>query len=164
MSAGLCNSLYQHHCTLSMLLLSCERPQFISIRQYLECDGLCCVGSCFNNVCPCTSLPYLSPKQLTSQKFYFQECYHANTGHMYSAITSGSLGYCTTHRGTQMSRQTGGLRCAMGWTLARGLIMKSFRIHPSSSNFPCVTQTRRIGPLEMKLHEFFRTRKLKLCP
>ena len=42
--------------------------------------------------------------------------------------------------------------------------MKSFRIHPSSSNFPCVTQTKRIGPLEMKLHEFFRTRKLKLCP
>ena len=49
-------------------------------------------------------------------------------------------------------------------TLARGLRVKSFRINPSSSNFPCVTQTKRIWPLEMKLSEFFRTHTLKLFP
>ena len=48
------------------------------------------------------------------------------------------------------------------WTVARGLTMKSFQIHPSSSNFPCVTQTKILGPSKMKFHEFFRTRKLKL--
>ena len=31
------------------------------------------------------------------------------------------------------------------------LSVKSFRINPSSSNFPCVTQNKRIWPLEMKL-------------
>ena len=48
--------------------------------------------------------------------------------------------------------------------VARGLTVKSFRINPSSSNFPCVTQTKRIGPLEMNLPEFFRTLTLKFFP
>ena len=48
------------------------------------------------------------------------------------------------------------------WVVARGLTVKSLRINPSSSNFLCVTQTKRIRPLEMKLPEFFRTRTLKL--
>ena len=48
--------------------------------------------------------------------------------------------------------------------IVRCLTMKSFWIHPSRSNFVCVTQTKRIGPLELKLHEFFRSRKLKLLP
>ena len=48
--------------------------------------------------------------------------------------------------------------------LARGLTVKSFWINPSSSNFPCVTQTKRIGPLEMKLPEFFWTCTLKFFP
>ena len=31
-----------------------------------------------------------------------------------------------------------------------------------NSNFPCVTQTKRTGPLEFKLHEFFWRQELKL--
>ena len=34
-------------------------------------------------------------------------------------------------------------------TLARDLKMKSFRIHLSSSNVPCVTQSKGIGTLEL---------------
>ena len=33
------------------------------------------------------------------------------------------------------------------WVLARGLTMKSFQIHLSSSNLLCVPQTKRTGPL-----------------
>ena len=32
------------------------------------------------------------------------------------------------------------------------------------SNFPCFTQTRRIGPLELKQHEFFWRQEFKLTP
>ena len=53
--------------------------------------------------------------------------------------------------------------CVSCW-LARSLTIKSFRIHHFSSNFPCVTQTKRIGPLTMKLHDFFRSRKLNNRP
>ena len=42
----------------------------------------------------------------------------------------------------------------LGCWLARGLMMKSFWIHLSSSNLLFVIQVKRIGPLEMKLHEF----------
>ena len=50
------------------------------------------------------------------------------------------------------------------YSIACGLTMKSFWINPSSSNFPCFSQTKIIGPCEMKLPEFFRSRKLKLFP
>ena len=53
---------------------------------------------------------------------------------------------------------TKSLECA----LARGLTVESFWINPCSSNFPCVTPTKRIGQLEMKLPEFFRTTTLNL--
>ena len=46
--------------------------------------------------------------------------------------------------------------------LARGLKMKSLRIHLSSSNFSCVTQTENLGPSEIKLDEFFLRHALKL--
>ena len=36
------------------------------------------------------------------------------------------------------------------------------KIHLSSSKFPCVTQTKRTGPLALKLHELFLRQELKL--
>ena len=46
--------------------------------------------------------------------------------------------------------------------VARGLKMKSLRIHLSSSNFSCVTQTMSLRPPEIKLDEFFLRHRLKL--
>ena len=46
--------------------------------------------------------------------------------------------------------------------VARGLKMKSFWIHLASSNFTCVTQTKRLRPSELKLDDFFLRHTLKL--
>ena len=48
------------------------------------------------------------------------------------------------------------------WILARGLKMKSLRIHLSSSKSLCVTQSKRLRPSEIKLDELFLRHTLKL--
>ena len=47
------------------------------------------------------------------------------------------------------------LSYTLACTVARGLKMKSFWIDLYSSNFPCVTQTKRLRPSEMTLEVFF---------